>query len=397
MIDDFFNNNLMIKLTMKKQTLTTVISLALILTLAVTSCKTGKTKGDTEKEVPPFTVEQSFFGLTPEGDSAMIFTLKSETGITARITNYGGIITELHTPDKDGNFGNICLGFDNLQQYLDGHPYFGAIIGRYGNRIANATFTLDGQSYLLAKNDGNNTLHGGIKGFDKVLWSPEIISSGETNALKLSYLSTDGEEGYPGNLSVVVIYELLADQLVITYEAETDKATPVNLTNHAYFNLSGKGTILDHVLYLNAPHYTPVNAELIPTGETATVKGTPFDFTEPYIIGARIDEVKGGYDHNFVLDKEEGEKVLAARLTDPKSGRFVEVETTEPGIQFYSGNFLDGTLLSGDNIFVKHFGMCLETQHFPDSPNQPGFPNTILKPGEKFTSHTILKFGVKDQ
>ncbi|MBN1133066.1 MAG: galactose mutarotase [Bacteroidales bacterium] len=360
--------------------------------ITVTACKSRKTSGETETRARG-TVEQSFFGLTPDGDSAMLFTLKSETGITVKITNYGGIITEIHTPGKDGKSVNILLGFDNLQQYINGHPYFGAIIGRYGNRIANATFELEAKSFLLAKNDGNNTLHGGIKGFDKVVWTPEVISSVDRTALKLSYHSPDGEEGYPGNLDVVVTYELHMDQLIITYEARTDKATPINLTNHAYFNLAGEGTILDHVLYLNASHYTPVNAELIPTGEIAPVEGTPFDFTEPHVIGERIDQVEGGYDHNFVLDKKEGEKVLAARLSDPKTGRFVEVTTTEPGIQFYSGNFLDGTLKSGDELYVKHYGMCLETQHFPDSPNQPEFPNTILRPGETFTSQTILKFG----
>ena len=381
---------------MKRFPLITGLSLIVALFMAVAGCNTGKTKDDSGKKNPECKVEKTFFGTSPEGDSAMLFTLKNEKGYIVKITNYGGIITELYTHDKNGDLGNICLGFNTLEQYLDGHPYFGAIVGRYANRIAKATFELDRESYQLAVNNGNNALHGGVIGFDKVIWTPEIISCDERAALKLSYLSEDGEEGYPGNLKVVVTYELLMDQLFITYEAETDKATPINLTNHAYFNLAGEGTILDHVLYLNASHYTPVNSELIPTGKIAPVEGTPFDFREPFVIGARIDEVEGGYDHNFVLDKDnEGDKVLAAKLINPKSGRYVEVSTTEPGLQVYTGNFLDGSLVSGDRVYVKHYGMCLETQHFPDSPNQPDFPNTILRPGEKFASQTILKFGVE--
>ena len=313
--------------------------------------------------------------------------------------NYGGIITEIQTPDRNGKMGNITLGFDNLDQYLAGHPNFGALIGRFGNRIANAQFSLDGETYQLAANNGNNSLHGGLKGFDDVVWDPEVISCDERAALQLTYVSPDGEEGYPGTLKVTVVYELLMDQLFITYEAETDKATPVNLTNHAYFNLAGEGTILDHILYINASKYTPVNDELIPTGELAYVEGTPFDFRKPFVIGERIDEIggnPGGYDHNFVLDGSADEKVLAAKLMDPKSGRFVEVITTEPGVQFYTGNFLDGTLKSGDFTFIRHSGLCLETQHFPDSPNQPNFPSTILRPGEKFISQTIFKFGVEE-
>jgi len=380
---------------MKKHSFFAVLYLLGILMLAVSACKSGKTSGDSTKQNPECKVKKSFFGMTPEGDSVMLYTLENEKGYVVKITNYGGIVTEIQTPDKDGNMGNIVLGFDNLDQYLAGTPYFGAIIGRYGNRIAGAKFSLNGETYHLAANDGNNSLHGGLKGFDKVLWKPEVISCKERAALQLSYLSPDGEEGYPGNLKVVVTYELLMDQLFINYEAETDKATPINLTNHSYFNLAGEGTILDHILYLNASHYTPVNDELIPTGEIAPVEGTPFDFREPYVIGERIDQVPGGYDHNFVLDKESGKEVLAARLVDPKSGRTLEVSTTEPGIQFYSGNFLDGTIKSGDKVYVQHYGMCLETQHYPDSPNQPEFPNTILQPGDKFTSRTILKFGVE--
>jgi len=376
------------------------ISIAMMLLFLIPGCKQGPGKSqETDKKNPKCLVESSFFGLMPEGDSVMLYTLKNEKDIVIKITNFGGIITEIHTPDKDGKSANIVLGFDNLDQYLAGDPYFGALIGRYGNRIAGAQFTLDDVTYNLARNDGKNSLHGGIKGFDKVLWDARVIGCDERAALQLTYTSPDGEEGFPGTLKTVVTYELLIDQLLITYEAETDKATPVNLTNHSYFNLAGEGTILDHILYLNASKYTPVDAQLIPTGELANVEGTPFDFRKPTPIGARINEVggnPGGYDHNFVLDKSQNEKALAAKLMDPKTGRFLEVYTSEPGIQFYTGNFLDGSLRSGDRVFVKNSGLCLETQHFPNSPNQPDFPSTILRPGEKFASQTIFKFGVEE-
>ncbi len=376
------------------------LSLIVALILILTGCNSGKKRDATTEQMnPKCKVEKSFFGMTPEGDSAMLYTLKNEKDITVTITNYGGIITGIHTPDKNGKTTNITLGFDNLEQYLEGHPYFGAIVGRYGNRIANAQFSLDGESYQLAVNNGNNTLHGGLKGFDKKLWSPEVIGFDERSALKLTYMSPDGEEGYPGNLMVTVTYELLMDQLFITYEAETDKATVLNLTNHTYFNLAGEGTILDHILYINASKYTPVTDELIPTGELAYVEGTPFDFRKPFVIGERFDEVGGdpvGYDHNYVIDGSEGEKRLAAKVLDPKTGRFVEVLTTEPGVQFYTGNFLDGTLVSGSRTYEQHSGMCLETQHFPDAPNQPDFPTTVLRPDEKFVSQTIFKFGVEE-
>lgn len=380
--------------------LITGISVIVALVILIAGCKSGN-KGDntSEQKNPKCKVEKSFFGKMPEGDSVMLYTLRNEKDCVVKITNFGGIITEIHTPDKSGKMGNIALGFDNLDQYLAGHPNFGALIGRFGNRIANAQFTLEGETYLLAANNGKNSLHGGLKGFDDVLWAPEVISCDERAALKLTYVSPDGEEGYPGTLNVTVTYELIMDQLFITYEAETDKATPINLTNHTYFNLAGEGTILDHILYINATKYTPVNDELIPTGELANVEGTPFDFRKPFVIGERIDEIggdPGGYDHNFVLDGSSEEKMLAAKLMDPKSGRFVEVITTEPGVQFYTGNFLNGTLSSGDVTYVKNSGMCLETQHFPDSPNQPDFPNSILRPGEKFISQTIFKFGVEE-
>ena len=385
---------------LSKYPLISGLGLLLALILILTGCNPGKKgAGGTEQKNPKCKVEKSFFGMTPEGDSIMLYTLTNEEDITVNITNYGGIITGIYTPDRNGEITNITLGFDNLEQYLAGHPNFGALIGRYGNRIADARFTLDGETYTLAANNGKNSLHGGLKGFDDVTWVPEVISCDERAALQLSYLSQDGEEGYPGNLHVKVTYELLMDQLFITYEAETDKATVLNLTNHAYFNLAGEGTIRDHLLFINASRYTPVNEELIPTGELANVEGTPFDFRKPVVIGDRFDQLGNdpvGYDHNFVIDGTAGEKRLAAKAMDPKTGRFVEVSTTEPGIQFYTGNFLDGSLSSGKTTFDQHSGFCLETQHFPDSPNKPDFPSTVLRPGEKFVSQTIFKFGVEE-
>ena len=385
---------------LSKFPLITGLSLIVALILLLAGCKSGE-KAETEagQKNPKCKVETSFFGMTAEGDSAMLYTLTNEKDINIAITNYGGIITGIYTPDKNGKTTNITLGFDNLEQYLEGHPYFGALVGRYGNRIALARFSLDGESYDLAPNNGNNSLHGGVKGFDKVLWTPEIISCDERSVLKLTYTSPDGEEGYPGNLAVAVTYELLMDQLFITYEAETDKATVLNLTNHTYFNLAGEGTILDHILYISASRYTPVNDELIPTGKLANVEGTPFDFRKPNVIGERFDELSGdpvGYDHNYVIDGSEGERRLAAKVLDPLTGRTLEVNTTEPGVQFYTGNFLDGTLVSDGRAYVQHSGFCLETQHFPDSPNQADFPSTVLRPGELFVSQTIFKFGVEE-
>ena len=380
--------------------LITGISILVALLFLIAGCKAGKNEGQsTAKKNPKCKVEKSFFGFMPDGASVSLFTLINESDIVIKITNYGGIITEIHTPDRDGKPGNIALGFDNLDQYLAGHPNFGALIGRYGNRIGDAKFSLDGETYQLAANNGDNSLHGGIVGFDDVLWDAEVISCDERAALKLSYVSPDGQEGFPGTLEVEVTYELLMNKLFITYEAVTDKATPVNLTNHSYFSLAGEGTILDHVLYINASRYTPVDEELIPTGELANVEGTPFDFRKPRVIGERIAEVgghPGGYDHNFVLDGSSEDKVLAAKLMDPISGRYLEVTTTEPGVQFYTGNFLDGSLSSGDFNYVKNSGLCLETQHFPDSPNQPDFPSTILRPGDKYITQTIFTFGVEE-
>jgi aldose 1-epimerase len=335
---------------------------------------------------------------TADGQAVKLFTLTNSSGTEVKITNYGGIITSWQTRDKDGNLGNIVLGFDSLAPYLQASPYFGAIIGRYGNRIANGTFSLEGKTYKLATNNGKNHLHGGDKGFDKVVWTAEPATDGKVS-LALTYLSKDGEEGYPGNLNVKVVYTLTdSDDLVMDYSAETDKTTIVNLTNHSYFNLSGdvSNTILNHQLQLHAHKYTPVDASLIPTGDLVDVSGTPFDFRNPTKIGERIENVEGGYDHNFVLSKESAGMELVATLFDTISGRQLEVITTEPGLQFYSGNFLDGKLTTPDGkSIVKHGALCLETQHFPDSPNRPDFPTTTLKPGEKYSTHTIYKITVR--
>lgn len=353
-----------------------------------------KTKSSENKREEKNSIISEFFGLMPSGDSAFLYTLKSEKGITVKITNFGGIVTQIFTPDKDGKSGNIVLGFDNLEQYLAGHPNFGALIGRFGNRIAKGTFTLDGETYSLAINNGNNSLHGGIIGFDDVLWDPKIVKTERGEGLQLKYFSADMEEGYPGNLNVTVLYELIDKDLAISYWATTDKATPINLTNHSYFNLACSGNILEQVLQLNASYYTPVDDELIPTGEIAPVDGTPFDFRDPKAIGKDIDKTRGGYDHNFVIDRNSGDLEWFAKLEDPKSGRTLEVLTLEPGVQFYTGNFLNGTLISNGIAYVKNAGLCLETQHFPDSPNQPDFPSTILRPGEKYYTKTVYRFGV---
>ncbi len=342
-------------------------------------------------------ISQESFGTLEDGTEAQLFTLANANGMEVQITNYGGIVTSIRVPDNEGELENVVLGFDDLEKYEEGHPYFGAIIGRYGNRIADGEFEIDGTNYELATNDGNNHLHGGDQGFDKVLWDAEI--SGD-NSLTLSYLSEDGEEGYPGNLEITVIYSLTDnDELEITYNATTDKATPVNLTNHSYFNLSGNpaNTILSHRLQINANHYTPVNDELIPTGEIAPVEGTPFDFSESHEIGERIDQVQGGYDHNFVLRREPSDTLyLSATLYSPESGREMKVLTMEPGLQFYSGNFLDGSLSGPDNTpYEQHSGLCLETQHFPNSPNEPDFPSTILQPGEEYRTVTVYQFSTR--
>jgi aldose 1-epimerase len=336
---------------------------------------------------------------TADGKPVQLFTLTNVNGTVVKITNYGGTVTSWVTKDKAGNLSNVVMGYDSLAPYLQASPYFGAIIGRYGNRIAKGVFSIDGNTYKLATNNDANHLHGGNKGFDKVVWDAVPDTTGGNTSLVLTYLSKDGEEGYPGNLQVKVVYTLNdADGLLMDYSAETDKPTVINLTNHSYFNLSGdvSNTILNHDLEVIADKYTPVDAGLIPTGDIVDVTGTPFDFRTPFKIGARIENVEGGYDHNFVLNRKSSGMELVATLYDSISGRQLEVITTEPGLQFYSGNFLDGKLTNADGkSIVKHGALCLETQHFPDSPNKPDFPTTLLKPGEKYSTQTIYKITVR--
>jgi len=343
------------------------------------------------------------FGKTAAGTAVDLYTLVNARGMKVTITNFGGIVVSCWVPDKDGNLADVVLGFDNLKGYLGKHPYFGALVGRVGNRIAGGQFELDGQRYTLAQNDHGNHLHGGLIGFDKKVWHAEPRMTDEGPQLVLSITSPDGEEGYPGNLSVQVTYTLTGENaLKIHYHATTDKPTPVNLTNHSYFNLKGQGEgdILDHQVQLLADRFTPVNQDLIPTSELRPVAGTPIDFRQGTAIGARVDQddqqlIFGkGYDHNFVLNKTRpGKLELAARVYEPTSGRVLEVLTTEPGVQFYTGNFLDGTNIGKGNRPYQHrYGFCLETQHFPDSPNQPAFPSIIVRPGKAYDSTTVYRF-----
>jgi len=382
-------------------------SLIILSVLMLIACN-SKTKDKEMEEQKPeigltytkFSVIEDAYGEI-DGNKITQYTLTNPKGMSVKILNYGGTVTDIMAPDKDGKMGDVVLGYDSLSGYLQtGNPYFGCLVGRYANRIANAKFTLDGKTYQLAANDHGNTLHGGLKGFDKRIWTASDMNSDSLSSIKFSYDSKDGEEGYPGNMHTEVVYTLTGDnQLKIDYTATTDKATPVNLTNHCYFNLSAgaDSTILDHELMLKADKYTPVNDKLIPTGKIDNVKGTPMDFITAKKIGKDIAQVTGGYDHNWVLNKNEGVLVMIGSLYHPASGRYMEVLTTQPGIQFYSGNFLDGTLKNtrGGAKYVQHAGLCLETQHFPDSPNQPSFPNTILKPGEVYKHTTVYAFSVK--
>jgi len=347
----------------------------------------------------PNQVSQRSFGQTADGKDVSLFTLRNSKGAEALISNYGGIVTSLKVPDRNGKMGDVVLGFDNLADYIKDSPFFGALIGRYGNRIARGKFTLNGQQYTLATNNYPNALHGGIKGFDKVVWEPTILTGPEGPGLKLTYLSKDGEEGYPGNLSVTVVYTLTDDNgLKIEYTATTDKDTVVNLTQHSYFNLAGKGTILNHVVMIPADKFTPVDSTLIPTGELKPVSGTPFDFRTPTAIGARINQddeqlkFGKGYDHNWVINKPMGQMGLMARVTEPTTGRVMEVLSTEPGLQFYSGNFLDGTLKGKGRVFEFRSGFCMEPQHYPDSPNRPEFPSVVLTPGQTYHNTIVYKF-----
>jgi aldose 1-epimerase len=342
------------------------------------------------------------FGKTADGKAVTIYTLTNANGLELRAMTYGAIITSLKTPDRAGAMQDIVLGFGSLDGYLKGSPYFGAVVGRYGNRIANGQFTLDGRTYRLAKNNGPNHLHGGVKGFDKALW--DAAPSTTDAAVTFSRTSADGEEGYPGNVKAQVTYTLTdRNALVVDYHATTDRATPINLTQHTYFNLAGEGSgdILEHQLTIDADRFTPVDATLIPTGQLAPVEGTPFDFRKPTAIGARIaashEQLTNGkgYDHNWVLNTAGQGIHPAARVVEPKSGRTLDVATTEPGLQFYTGNFLDGTITGkAGRVYKLRGGLCLETQHFPDSPNQPAFPSTILRPGQVYSSKTVFTFGV---
>ncbi len=348
-------------------------------------------------------VQHQDFG-TRDGRPIILYTLTNAHGVEVRAMNYGGIILSLRVPDRKGQLADIVLGHEKAEEYIPNPPYIGAIVGRYANRIANGTFTVDGKTYALPKNDGPNTLHGGItRTFDKVLWDGEPLKG--KNGVSFTYLSKDGEEGFPGNLKVTVTYTLTdSNELVIDYEAATDKATPINVSQHSYFNLkgAGNGDILDHEIMINADKFTPVDKNLIPTGELRAVKGTPFDFTTSTKIGTRIEDpyeqmVLGhGYDHNFVLNRKGAGLSLAARVYEPTTGRVLEVSTTQPAVQFYTGNFLDGSVTGKEgHVYKRRYGLCLETQHYPDSPNHPDFPSTILKPGEKFHQTTVFKFSTK--
>ena len=349
-------------------------------------------------------IKKQAFGTVPEG-RVDLYTMTNSRGMEVRAMNYGGIIVSLRVPDKKGVLADVVLGFDTLDAYLNNTPYFGAIIGRYANRIANGKFTLNGAGYRLARNNGMNSLHGGLKGFDKVLWRGEQFENNQGIGVVFTYTSKNGEEGYPGNLKAKVTYTLTdQSELQIEYQATTDEATPVNLTNHSYFNLvsEGNGDILKHNLILNADRFTPVDSTLIPAGELRSVAGTPFDFTKPTAIGARIDTnneqlaIAHGYDHNFVLSRKGSGLELAGRVHEPQTGRALEVYTTEPGVQFYTGNFLDGTITGKHgHAYNKHAGLCLETQHFPDSPNHSNFPWTILKPEQTYNSRTVYKFSAE--
>ena len=367
---------------------------SLLLIAAIFACKNK-----------PSVSERTNFSITEmtigKIDTATVteYSIINKNGMKVSILNYGGTVTKIITKDKAGNDGDVILGYDSLSGNLQkGNPYFGVLVGRYANRIAKGKFTLDGKEYNLATNNGANALHGGLKGFDKVIWTVEKLPG--DSSLQLTYKSKDGEEGYPGNVAATVVYSLSSNnELKIDYKATTDKPTPINLTNHCYFNLSAgtDSTITNHELFIQADKYTTVDTTLIPTGKIETVKGTPFDFTIPKLIGKDLDNVKGGYDHNWVLNRTGNGLERIATLYHAASGRLLEVFTTEPGIQFYSGNFLDGTLTNtkGGKKYVQHAALCLETQHFPDSPNEPTFPNTILKPGETYTHTTVYKFSVK--
>ncbi len=348
-------------------------------------------------------ISRAPFGKTPEGQEVEIFTLRNTNGFEARIMTYGGVVVSLKTPDKSGKFDDIVLGYNSLEDYIKRNPYFGALVGRYGNRIAKGKFSLNGKTYSLAQNNGSNHLHGGLKGFDKVVWAAKPADSPNGPALHLSYLSKDGEEGYPGNLSVTAVYTLTNDNaLRLDFEATTDKDTVCNLTHHTYFNFRPGNDVLDYIVQINAEEFTAINAEVIPTGELRSVAGTPLDFRKPTRMCDRINsddeqmQFAGGYDHNLVFKKPAGHLASVARVTDKISGRSVEVLTTEPGMQFYTGNFLDGTIVGkGGQQYHRRHAFCMEPQHFPDSPNHPQFPSVELKPGQVYKNTIIYKFSAE--
>lgn len=378
-----------------------LIVLSIFILTALSSCAFFASREENNLAEKGLIIETKPFGQMPDGQKIHLYSLRNASGMTAKIINYGGIVVSLKTPDRKGNMEDIVLGYDNLESYLKKGNYFGAIIGRYGNRIGKGTFTLDEVKYKLTANNGKNHLHGGKKGFHKVVWTGTPILRKDSVGVKLTYLSKDGEEGYPGNLNVSVIYLLTNNnELRIEYEATSDKPTPVNLTHHGYFNLTGsKRDILNHKLMMNADKYTPVKKGMLPTGKLPPVQGTPMDFITPSAIGACIDtdfeqlRRGNGYDHNFVINKKDKGLTLAARVYEPTSGRVMEVITSEPGIQFYSGNWLKGARPGkSGTLYKQHWGFCLETQHFPDSPNQPDFPSTILRPGETYRTTTVYRF-----
>jgi len=365
-----------------------------------TSRPTNSDSPKITKESRSMNVHTDLFGRTPEGGEAFLYTLTNVKGLRARITNYGAIVVSMEVPDRHGKLDDVLLGHDTLDAYITRGGCAAAVIGRYANRIGNAKFTLDGVVYTLAANNGPNHLHGGLVGFDKKLWTPEEVTASENQAwVKLSYLSKDGEEGYPGNLRVMVTYTLTNDdELRISYEAETDKKTVVNLTNHAYWNLAGQGNgdVLGHELMINANRFTVVDKGLIPTGITVSVVDTPLDFLSPRKIDAKIRQLSNGYDHNYVLNGAAGAMKLCGIAYEPTSGRVMEISTTEPGVQLYTANHMNGSLIGkGGKAYVKYAAFCLETQHYPDSPNKPQFPTTVLEPGRKFVSQTVHKFSTK--
>jgi aldose 1-epimerase len=360
----------------------------------------------TQRTKPTNHVMKSLFGTTPEGEAVELYTLSNVNGVKISAATYGCIITELQVPDQNGAFDDVVLGFETLDDYLAGHPYLGAVVGRYSNRIAAGRFVLDGVEYRLATNNGPNHLHGGVRGFDKVIWQGQGLADDQGAGVTFTYTSRDGEEGYPGTMAIRVTYRLTdSNELICGYHATADRATHVNLTQHSYFNLAGRDArdILGHEMMINADHFTPVDSTLIPTGELRDVSGTPLDFRKPTRIGSRIDKdeeqlkLANGYDHNYVLSRPDDSLVLAARVHEPVTGRVMEVYTSEPGVQLYTGNFLDGRITGkGGGMYGKHQGFCLETQHFPDSPNQPHFPSTVLRPDDSYTSQTIFRFGLAE-